>query len=66
MSDRADVAATWKKAQASQDQNCVEVCLGEEAVLVRDSKDEDRGPVLRFTRAEWTAFLAGVRADEFN
>ena len=28
---------------------------------VRDSKDQ-RGPVLRFTRDEWAAFLAGMKA----
>lgn len=45
---------------------CVEVgqCTCDE-VLVRDSKDRD-GPVLRFTGKEWDAFLAGVRAGEFD
>lgn len=66
MNDGAGVGAAWKKARASVDQNCVEVCLGDEAVLVRDTKDQEQGPILRFTRAEWTAFLTGVRAGEFN
>lgn len=35
------------------------------AVMVRDAKDA-AGPVLRFTRDEWRAFLAGVRAGEFD
>jgi hypothetical protein len=38
---------------------------GGDAVLVRDSKISD-GPVLRFTRQEWTAFLAGVQDGEFE
>jgi hypothetical protein len=33
---------------------------------VRDSKDQGHGPVLLFTRAEWTAFLAGARDGEFT
>jgi hypothetical protein len=32
---------------------------------VRDSKNPD-GPVLTFTEAEVTAFLAGARAGEFD
>jgi hypothetical protein len=34
-------------------------------VLVRDSKDPG-GPVLRFSRLEWQAFLDGVRSGEFQ
>ena len=34
-------------------------------VLVRDTKDPD-GPRLRFSAGEWRAFLAGVRAGEFD
>jgi hypothetical protein len=34
-------------------------------VALRDSKEQD-GPVLRFTRDEWRAFLAGARAGEFD
>jgi hypothetical protein len=32
---------------------------------VRDSKDP-AGPMLTFSAREWDAFLAGVRADEFD
>lgn len=34
-------------------------------VLVKDTKDPD-GPQLRFDASEWRAFLAGVRAGEFD
>ena len=34
-------------------------------IAVRDSKDR-QGPALVFTPDEWTAFLAGVRADQFH
>lgn len=45
---------------------CVEVAESSDGgFLVRDSKSEG-GPVLRFTRDEWSAFVAGVRAGEFD
>jgi hypothetical protein len=34
-------------------------------ILIRDSKDPDGIP-LTFTVEEWAAFLAGVRAGEFD
>jgi hypothetical protein len=45
--------------------DCVEVRIGVDEVHVRDSKDR-YGPVLCFTHSEWRAFLAGVRAGEFD
>lgn len=36
-----------------------------ENVLVRDSKDP-AGPVLRFSTAEWEAFVAGIHAGDFE
>lgn len=44
---------------------CVEVALLPGEIAVRDSKDR-QGPVLVFTPEEWRAFLAGVRAGEFD
>jgi hypothetical protein len=35
------------------------------AIGVRNSRDS-AGPVLRFTPAEWHAFLGGVRNGEFD
>ncbi len=43
---------------------CVEVAIDAEWVHVRDSKVTD-GPVLMFTKDEWTVFMAGVKAGEF-
>jgi hypothetical protein len=46
--------------------NCVEVAsLSGGQVGVRDSKDSE-GLVLRFTPAEWDAFVGGVRNGEFD
>ena len=47
--------------------NCVEVGLAADdgAVLVRDTKDGGQ-VALSFTAEEWTAFVAGVKAGEFD
>ena len=46
--------------------NCVEVRPAGIGVEVRDSKDGPLGCRLLFTRAEWEAFLAGIKAGEFD
>lgn len=56
----------WFKSSFSGPNGCVEIAETAERVWVRDTKAGGRGPVLTFTRAEWTAFLAGVRAGEFD
>jgi hypothetical protein len=56
---------TWIKSRYSTDRNCVEVAFRGESVLVRDSKDTS-GPYLHFHLAEWGAFVAGVRAGQFD
>lgn len=47
---------------------CVEVAADPRGeILVRDSKNEEpNSPTLRFTKDEWTAFVAGVGAGEFS
>jgi Domain of unknown function (DUF397) len=46
---------------------CVEVLLlAGGGVAVRDTKAAGAGPVLTFTGSEWRAFVAGVRAGEFD
>lgn len=57
---------SWIKASASdQSGQCVEVRRNGGAVEVRDSKDPD-GPLLRFTTAEFAAWLDGARKGEFD
>jgi uncharacterized protein DUF397 len=57
--------ATWRKSTRSGNNGCVEVAFAEDHVGVRDSKDR-QGPILTFTPTEWTAFIGGVRAGEFE
>jgi uncharacterized protein DUF397 len=63
----ASVTVGWFKSAHSGDANmgCVEVGKTDAVVAVRDSKDP-KGPVLRFDRGEWLAFIAGVKDGEFN
>jgi hypothetical protein len=60
-------ATPFRKSSFSGASNpaCVEVGFETSAVLMRDSKDSG-GPVLRFTVNEWKAFVAGVKAGEFD
>jgi hypothetical protein len=57
----------WVKSSLSfSNGNCLEVAdLPDGKVGVRHSKHAG-GPVLRFTPAEWQAFLGGVRQGEFD
>lgn len=55
----------WAKSSTSGLGNCVEVRVDPAGVRVRHSQ-APAGPVLRFTDAEWRAFLAGVRNGEFD
>jgi Domain of unknown function (DUF397) len=53
---------TWRKSSFSTNNGaCVEV----DGSRIRDSKDP-HGAVLTFTPDEWRAFIAGVKAGEFD
>ena len=46
---------------------CFEVAsVAPDTVLVRDSKNPDQSNVQIYSRAEWNAFLAGVRHGDFD
>ena len=63
MSDTA-----WMKAAASGGDggNCVEQRRHDGMIEVRDTKDDGAGPTLRFTPAEFAAWLDGARKGEFD
>lgn len=62
------LGAEWRKSTRSAQGDCVEVSYraDEGAILVRDTKADGTGPILAFTRSEWSAFLAGVQDGEFD
>ena len=65
MADLEASSLAWRKSKASEAGNCVEVAIGGESVLIRHSQNPS-GPVLSFSRPEWTAFLQGARGGEFD
>jgi Domain of unknown function (DUF397) len=46
--------------------NCVEIVVKDITIGVRDSKQQERGPVLEFSSAAWKAFLAAAKDGEFD
>jgi hypothetical protein len=64
-----DIAhAVWLKSSFSgYNGNCFEIArLRSDRIGVRDTKDHGSGPVLVFNTDEWTAFMAGLKAGEFD
>jgi hypothetical protein len=56
---------SWVSSGACADGACVQVASDGDGVFLRDGKEPD-GNVLSFTRAEWTAFLNGVKTGNFD
>jgi uncharacterized protein DUF397 len=61
----AQSEAIWRKSTFSGLNGCVEIAILNGQIGVRDSKDQN-GPILLFTRAEWDAFLNGVKSGQFD
>jgi Domain of unknown function (DUF397) len=61
------ISQEWKKSSKSgaNGGDCVEVRCHDTAIQVRDSKDPT-GPILRFTAAEWEAFIGSAKDGEFD
>jgi len=53
----------WRKASYSGNggADCVETGSGPGAVLIRDTKDRERGPVLRVSPEAWRVFTAEIK-----
>jgi hypothetical protein len=53
----------WRKASYSSNggSDCVEVADSADRVLVRDTKDNAHGPVLRFCPGVWRRFTGQVK-----
>jgi 3-mercaptopyruvate sulfurtransferase SseA len=53
----------WRKASYSgEGANCVEAGHVPGAVLIRDTKDRERGPVLRVSPEAWSTFMGKIKA----
>lgn len=55
---------TWRRSTRCGSGSCAEVVVESGRVLVRNSRRPD--VVVEFDRDEWTAFLAGAEAGEFQ
>ena len=66
MSDYDTSGATWLTSRVCNNSACVQVAhLPGGIVAVRDSKDTSKAAHV-FDGAEWAAFVAGVKAGEFD
>jgi hypothetical protein len=61
--DRA--AVVWQRSSFCNAGTCVEVAKTSRMVVVRDGKDPE-SEILAFNVSEWVAFVAGVRAGDFD
>ena len=55
-------AGRWRKSSHSAVDNddCVDVAVGDDVVAIRDSKDSV-GPILMFPSATWSTFVAALK-----
>lgn len=62
-----DSAPRFRRSSFCGSGGCVEIAADarDDSVLIKDAKVVD-GPVQRYTPAEWDAFVAGVKAGEFD
>lgn len=66
MTSDESARVTWRKSTRSNGSgDCVEVAELSDSIGVRDSKDPD-GPVLRFTRSAWDAFIREAHDGKFD
>ena len=64
--EETNALPAWQRSEFCGSQACVEVAnTAPDVFLVRDAKNPD-GPMLSFDRNEWDAFVAGVRAGNFD
>lgn len=57
--------STFSRGTSPSPGRCVAVAQKDGTVAVRDTKDASK-TTLRFTRDEWSAFVAGVKSGEFD
>lgn len=56
---------TWQRSAGCVGGDCAEVApLPDGGIAMRNSQDP--GVILRYTRAEWDAFMSGIKGGEFD
>jgi len=57
-------ASSWRTSSYSTGNggNCIQTRTTADRVLIRDTKDNGRGPVLSVSPAEWQRFTAAVKS----
>ena len=55
----------WRKSTFCANGACVEVAFDGDLVALRDSKNPELGAI-QVTRAQWTDFVRGIQAEEFD
>lgn len=65
--DDIDRASWHKSTFSAMNGSCVEIGrVLPDRIGVRDTKDNGGGPILVFTDAEWSAFIAGAKSGQFD
>ncbi|MGW4246520.1 DUF397 domain-containing protein [Nocardia sp. NPDC004722] len=47
----------YKSSRSNQGNQCVEVCHADDRTMVRDTKDDGKGPTLAFPAGDWATFI---------
>jgi hypothetical protein len=63
--DNATAGLPWRTSSFCSSSTCVEVAFTEDSVVVRDSKNQQRQPLV-YNKGEWRDFIAGVKSGEFD
>ena len=63
--DRDFIKSSYSGYGSNSGTSCVLVAKTDSIVAVRDSKDPQKN-TLEFTVSEWRAFIAGIKAGEFD
>ena len=64
----SDESCDWRKSSwSAYNGSCVEVAdLQYDQVGIRDTKAQGSGPVLVFTRAEWSLFISSIKRGDLD
>ena len=56
---------SWRTARNCDGGNCIRVATSKDKVTIGDSKNPD-GPMLSYSRAEWVAFIDGIKREDIG